>query len=177
MRKLLMVIPLVLLLCFTFGCQDKEAMAELEAMKAQAEVEEQNKSIVREIVSAIDEGNPDKFREYITDDFICHFIDTPEPIDAETAIQGIKAFFEAFPDFYHVKDEIIAEDNKVAVRFTQHGTHTGDGIGIPATGKKVVYPAIHTITFVDGKIKEWRLLEDNLGLMMQLGMELTPKKD
>ncbi|GAH62106.1 unnamed protein product, partial [marine sediment metagenome] len=37
MKKFLMIIPLVILLCFAFGCQDKEAMAELEAMKAQAE--------------------------------------------------------------------------------------------------------------------------------------------
>jgi len=37
MKKLLIVIPLVILLCFTFGCQDKEAMAELEEFKAQEE--------------------------------------------------------------------------------------------------------------------------------------------
>ena len=39
MKKLFMILPLVFLLCFTFGCQDKEAMAELEAMKAQAEAQ------------------------------------------------------------------------------------------------------------------------------------------
>lgn len=101
----------------------------------------------------------------------------PEPIDADTAIQGIKAFYEAFPDFSHVIDEIIAEENKVAIRFTQHGTHTGEGIGIPATGKKVEYPAIRTITFVDGKIKGWLLLEDNLDMMTQLGTEMKPKEE
>jgi len=154
----------------------KEAMSELEAMRVQAEIETQNKRIVREIVIAIDEGNPDKFREYVTADFICHFIDTPDPIDVDATIQGIKAFYEAFPDLTHVIDEMIAEANKVAVRFTQHGTHTGDFEGIPGTGRKVVIPAMHTITFVDGKIKEWRLLEDNLGLMTQLGMELAPKE-
>jgi hypothetical protein len=42
MKKLCMVLPLALILCFMVGCQDKEAMAELEAFKAQAEVEEQN---------------------------------------------------------------------------------------------------------------------------------------
>jgi hypothetical protein len=44
MKKLLMVIPLVFLLCFTFGCQDKEAMAELEEFKSQTALEEQNKT-------------------------------------------------------------------------------------------------------------------------------------
>lgn len=150
-------------------------MAKLEELIAQAEAEELNKRVVLEIVAAIDEGNPDKFREYVTDDFICHFIDTRDPIDADATIQVIKAFYEAFPDFTHVIEEMIADVNKVAVRFTQHGTHTGDFEGIPGTGKRVVVPAMHTITFVDGKIKEWRLLEDNLGLMIQLGMELKPK--
>ena len=111
----------------------------------------------------------------MTDDFICHFIDTPDPIDIDATIQGIKAFYEAFPDLTHVIDEMIADSNRVAVRFTQHGTHTGDFEGVPGTGKKVVVPAMHTITFVDGKIKEWHLLEDNLGLMIQLGLELKPK--
>ena len=46
MKNLYMILPLALILCFMVGCQDKEAIAELEAMKAQAEVEEQNKEIM-----------------------------------------------------------------------------------------------------------------------------------
>ena len=54
MKKLLLVIPLVILLCFTFGCQNKEAMAELEEFKAQAEVEEQNKALVQKLIEEAD---------------------------------------------------------------------------------------------------------------------------
>ena len=57
MKKLLMIIPLVILLCFTFGCQDKEAMAELEKFKAQAEVEEQNKVLVKRMYEAFEKGD------------------------------------------------------------------------------------------------------------------------
>ena len=46
MKKLRMILPLALILCFVVGCQDKEAMAELEEFKAQAVVEERNKEIV-----------------------------------------------------------------------------------------------------------------------------------
>ena len=46
MKKLFMILPLVLVLCFAFGCQDKEATAELEEFKAQAALEEQNKELV-----------------------------------------------------------------------------------------------------------------------------------
>ena len=69
MRKLCMVLPLVLILCFIVGCQDKEAMAELEAMKAQTEVEKQNKELVKELFAAIDAGNFDKLKELFADDF------------------------------------------------------------------------------------------------------------
>ena len=177
MKKFCMILSLVLVLCFVYGCQDKEAMAELEAMKAQATVEEQNKALVREIVTAIDEGNPDKFLEFMADDFVCYYIGAPKPMDAVTIIQVIKSFYEAFPDNTHVIDEIIAEGDKVAVRFTQHATHEGDFEGIPATGNKITIPAMHFIIFADSKIKEWWLLEENLGLMMQLGMELKPKEE
>lgn len=47
-----------LILCFTVGCQDKEAMAELEAFKAQAEVEEQNKEIVKRYFELMTDRNP-----------------------------------------------------------------------------------------------------------------------
>jgi predicted ester cyclase len=49
MKKLSTILPLALILCFMVGCQDKEAMAEFEAMKAQAKVEEQNKELAREV--------------------------------------------------------------------------------------------------------------------------------
>ena len=69
MKKLLMIIPMALILCFMVGCQDKEAMAELEAMKAQGEVEEQNKEIARELFAVIDAGDFDRLNELFADDF------------------------------------------------------------------------------------------------------------
>ncbi len=50
MKKLLMILPLALILCFMVGCQDKEAMAELEEFRAQAKVEEQNKEISKSLL-------------------------------------------------------------------------------------------------------------------------------
>ncbi len=54
MTKLLMILPLALFLCFIVSCQNKEAMAELEAMKAQAEVEEKNKASFRYMLEETD---------------------------------------------------------------------------------------------------------------------------
>ena len=57
MKKHYMILTLVLILCFMVGCQDKEAMAELEAMKAQAEIEEQNKALVMRYFGAVESGD------------------------------------------------------------------------------------------------------------------------
>jgi steroid delta-isomerase-like uncharacterized protein len=176
MKKLCMILPLALILCFVVGCQDKEAMAELEAMKAQAEVEEQNKELVRQLYEAIDEQNFDTFLEFSASDGVCHIPGVPEAVPLEAVTQVIKSYYEAFPDSTHDIKAVIAEGDMVAVRFTQVSTHTGDYEGIPPTGNKISVECQHMFRLANGKIAEAWLVEDNLGMMMQLGMELKPKE-
>ena len=70
MKKLLHVLPLAMILCFMVGCQDKEAVAELEAFKAQAEIEEQNKALVLKWCEEQDKGNLDIFLEMFAPNFL-----------------------------------------------------------------------------------------------------------
>jgi len=63
MKKLLLILPLALILCFMVGCQDKAAMAELEEFKAQAAVEEQNKALVLRWYEDVDKGNAEFVRD------------------------------------------------------------------------------------------------------------------
>ena len=176
MKKLLMIIPLVILLCFTFGCQNQEAMAELEEMKAQAEIEEQNKEIAKVIFTAIDAGDFDRLNELFADDFAVEAPGLPEPLRKDMLFQLIKTHYTAFPDWIHVIEEVIADGDKVAVKLTQNGTHKAEYEGIPATGIKATLPAMHLFMVVDGKVIDWFAVEDYLGLYMQLGMELKPKE-
>jgi hypothetical protein len=64
MKKPYMILPLALILCFMVGCQDKESMAELEAMKAQAEVEEQNIALVKGFFEELNKGNVEAWKEF-----------------------------------------------------------------------------------------------------------------
>jgi predicted ester cyclase len=159
------------------GCQDKEAMAEFEAFRAQAAVEEQNKEIVRQLYEAIDEQNFDTILELIAPDGVGHIPGVPEAVPLEAIAQVIKSYYEAFPDSTHDIKAVIAEGDMVAVRFTQVSTHTGDYEGIPPTGNKISVEGQHILRLVDGKVAEVWLVEDNLGMMMQLGMELKLKKE
>jgi steroid delta-isomerase-like uncharacterized protein len=176
MKKLFMILPLALILCFMVGCQDKEAMAELEAFKAQAEVEEQNKEIVREALALIDEGNLDKFKELLSEDFALTAPGMLEPWNTNMLLQEIMAFYAAFPDNKHVIEDMVAEGDKIAIKLHLEGTHEMEYAGTPATGKKMTASAIFWITITDGRIKNWWNVEDSLGFLQQLGMELKPKE-
>jgi len=176
MKKLCMILLLALILCFMVGCQDKEAMAELEAMKAQAEIEAQNKELVHEFFAAIDTGDFDMLKELIADDFALNAPGLPEPWGVDMLFQVIKAHYTSFPDWTHVIEATLAEGNRVAVKLIQNGTHKAEYEGIPATGIKATLPAMHLVKIVDGKVMEWFAIEDYLGLYMQLGMELKPKE-
>ena len=176
MKKLFIVLPLVFLLCFAFSCQNKEAMAELEAMKAQAEVEEQNKEIARSLFSAIDKNDFDEVQRLCTEDFSVMVPGLTEPVGFEVMPPVIKAHYAAFPDWVHTIEELVAEGNKVAIKIMQTGTHKGEYEGIAPTDKSVTMPAQVFLFISDGKVKEFWAVEDYLSFFQQLGMELKPKE-
>ena len=177
MKKLLLILPLALILCFMVGCQDKEAMAEFEEFRAQAEIEEQNKQIARKFVEALDEGNFDIHEELFADDYACHFAGIPETLSREAQKQFIQAYYGAFPNNTHTIEDIIAKDDKVIFRQINRATHEGEFEGLPPTGKQVEYEGIWIFRIADGKIVESWGVEDFLSFWMQLGMELKPKEE
>lgn len=83
--------------------------------------------------------------------------------------QFARMFYAAFPDLRHVIEDTVAEPDRVAVRFTLHGTQTGDFMGLPATGRTIAVPAIAILRVADGKVTELRAVFDQMGMMQQLG--------
>ena len=95
----------------------------------------------------------------------------------QVGIEGFKAARRrrnaAFPDWHVVVDDLIAEGEKVVVRATGHGTHTGEFMGVAPTGKRVSVTWIAIYRVADGKLAEhWQNIDD-LGLLKQLGAELS----
>ena len=138
--------------------------------------QEQNKELVLDAVAAIDEQDYDRLRELWPEDLICIVVGVPEPMSRDTTIELIQGFYTAFPDNSHEIHEIVAEGELVAVRMTNNATHQSNFEGIPATGQTISYEAAHIVKVQSGIIREWWLIEDNLGLMSQMGMELRPKE-
>ena len=179
MKKHYMILTLVLILCFMVGCQDKEAMAELEAMKAQAEIEEQNKALVMRYFGAVESGDLEAVKEIFSPDFILHHT-TGQDLSLEKTIETVKKQNEQakvmFPDVTLINEDTIVNGDKAVLMFTFKGTHKGDVEGIPATGNAVEGRSITIFRFENGKIAEGWQESNVLRLYQQLGMELKPKE-
>ncbi|TET73418.1 MAG: ester cyclase [Candidatus Aminicenantes bacterium] len=167
LTQLFLVISLCFLLCFSISCQNQEAMAELEAMKAQVEVEEQNKALVNRMYEAFSTGDFEAYKEMVAPEYVWYFPSrSTKPVSREETIEFVKMLRNAFPDIAYSIEELIAVEDRVISRFIVRGTHEGEYQGIPATGNKIEVSGIVMTRIENGKIVEDKEELDALGLMM-----------
>jgi len=95
-------------------------------------------------------------------------------VDDEELRQHIDMFEAAFPRYELNANDMIAEDDKVAVYATFRGTHAGYFMGLAPTGKEVTIPLMLVYHVVDNKIADHSMVADQLGLMQQLGIVPVP---
>jgi len=86
----------------------------------------------------------------------------------------IRMIRTAFPDIHWVVEETIASEDKVVSRFKWTGTHRGEFLGIPATGRTITVPGVVIDRLSGGKMADSRILMDTLAMMQQLGVIPTP---
>lgn len=111
--------------------------------------------------------------ELIASDFTEHVGAEPRRVGTEGFKSARRRRNAAFPDWQVTVEDIIAEGDKVVARATGQGTHRGEYMGIPATGRRVKVTWIAIYRVADGKLAEhWQNI-DELGLRQQLGATLT----
>jgi predicted ester cyclase len=91
------------------------------------------------------------------------------PMNRAAHVEFSAPFYAAFSDLKHSIEEVLVEGERVAVRFRLTGTHDGDFMGMPASGKVVDAGAIALMTLASGKVIEIRSEFDQFGLMQQIG--------
>jgi len=134
-----------------------------------------NASIVRGFVDeVITKGNIEAAAHYVWEDVV-----EQVPLPGQgPGLEGLKDILRAmrsgFPDIVFSIQEQVAEQDKVASRFECTGTHKGDFLGIPATGRPVWVWGVVIDRLEDGRIKDTRIIMDTLGLMGQLGVLPSP---
>ena len=136
----------------------------------------QNKELVRQMVEKVfNQGNVSQADEFLAPDFAEREELPPGiPRDREGVKQLTTMLRSAFPDFKATIDDIVAEGDKVVIRQTWSGSHKGEFMGIPATGRSVSFGVIDIIRIADGKFVEHWGQMDSMSLMQQLGAIPVP---
>jgi steroid delta-isomerase-like uncharacterized protein len=135
---------------------------------------EQNKKIIRCLFEeGMNQRNFSLMNECIADNYVNHDMPGGEP-GPEGFRKVIENFVNGFPDMRIRLDEVIGDGNIVATRGEWSGTHSGNFMGIPATGKKVKIKYIDMWRLENGKGVENWVQMDMPGLMQQLGVMPAP---
>ena len=113
-------------------------------------------------------GNLGLVDEFLAPDFVDYNRPPGTPDGREGYTAGVNMIRTAFPDFHFTLDQILAEDNRVAVRLTGCGTHKGDFLGISPTGKQVELGSMTFIHIKNGKLAERWGISDIPRVIQQL---------
>ncbi len=98
----------------------------------------------------------------------------PDAMNRADYQQFIAMFRSAMPDIGNTIEDLIAEGDRVVGRYTVRGTHRGELLGIPPTGRQVTISATEIYRVDAGRIAEQWTLTDALGMMQQLGVIPAP---
>ena len=135
-----------------------------------------NKAAVRRFMEECwNGGNYRLIPELVASGYVSHDDATPLSVKgAEGYEQLMRTYRGAFPDMKFTVEEVIAEGDHVAVRWSVSGTQTGALWGLPPTGRQARVAGCTMTRFVDGKMRESWVAWDSLSMMRQLGFVPAP---
>jgi steroid delta-isomerase-like uncharacterized protein len=139
---------------------------------------EENKAVLRREVEELynHTGNLDVVEEIFSPDYVSHEPASGEVRGIEGARQFAATFRKAFPDLENTIEDMVAEGEKVVMRFRGSGTHLGETEAFgPPTGNRMEITGITIKQVSDGKIVEAWTNFDALGMMQQLGVIAAPQ--
>lgn len=139
-------------------------------------LQEDNKDLVKRFYEAFDRGDMAALETMIADDFTSPTASPGLQPGREGFRQGTKILMAAFPERHTTVDLLVAEGDLVTAVHTHEGLHGGSYLGLPATGKHFKINGIEVFRIVDGKIKEYWRRDDELGMLMQVGLIPMPAR-
>ena len=137
---------------------------------------EQNKALARQLVEElINQGNISVIDELLIPDFVEHEELPPGIPSGREAPNAMFAMLRsAFPDLKATIEHLIAEGDEVVLHMTWTGTHEGEFMGIPPTGKSISINVIDILRIAGGKFVEHWGVMDSMAMMQQLGVVPAP---
>lgn len=138
---------------------------------------EQNKELAARMpLEVFAQGKTEVVDEVLAADFIDH---APVPPGLPPGLEGVKMFAaaarQAFPDLKITINHAVAEGDLVVLHTTNSGTMKGEFAGMPPSGKSASWDAVHMSRISGGKIVEHWSVQDQLGMLQQLGFVPPPE--
>ena len=128
-----------------------------------------NAELLRAGFQAFNTGDADACLAHVAPGLIIHLAELPEPRQGHEAWrQGFEMMRRAFPDLQAHIEDIVAAGDKVAVRVRFRGTHSGEFLGIPATGRTIDYVSHEFYRFAGGLVAEEWICSDMATLLRQI---------
>lgn len=132
--------------------------------------ESANHVLVRRFVDFINAPDEVIARELISPEIELRTPVRQEPFRGPSGYMELLGFLRAgFPDVHWELEETVCEGDRVACRFTATGTHNGQFMGMPSTGKRVTWSVINIYTFSDGLLVREYANPDLLAVLAQIG--------
>ena len=132
---------------------------------------EDNKALMHRFFEEVfNQKNVVAIDEFIAPNHVDHTLPPFLPTTPEGTKRAISAYLTAFPDLHITIEDMFAEGDKVVTSFTSRGTQKRAFMGIPPTGKQVAVSSIVIARIAGSKIVEQWGLDDQMGMMQQLGV-------
>jgi steroid delta-isomerase-like uncharacterized protein len=131
--------------------------------------EEQNKLVIRGWIDAWNANDLDAAEGLLEDGFVRHDSNLPDVVGPQAQRQFIATALAAFPDLHFDAEQLVAEGDLVMGRLRVRGTHRGEFMGVPPSGRPVDVQSTETFRLSKRKIAEQWVVMDVLGLLQQLG--------
>jgi steroid delta-isomerase-like uncharacterized protein len=139
---------------------------------------DENKALVARMpLEVFNQGKLDVIDEVISEDFVDHarpLPGMPVPTGREGVMAYATAVRQAFPDLRVTISNAVAEDDIVMQHVTSTATMKGNFAGMEPSGKHASWDAVHIARVRDGKVVEHWMVQDDIGMLQQLGFLPTP---
>ena len=132
---------------------------------------EEIKGIARRYIEDIwSKGNLNLLEQLISERFVNHNSGPNESPGINGIKEGVEAFHNGFSDIRFVIEDLVSEEDKIAIRGLFQGIHTEEFLGVPPSEKEITMTWIIILRVEDGKITDRWGNMDEFGLMTQLGL-------
>ncbi len=118
-------------------------------------VSEESKAVTRRLIEELfNTGNQEIADEVLAADYVDHSPSHPDLPGPENLKRAVAEWRDAFPDTRNIIEDMVAEGDKVAVRWITHATHRGQFMGIAATGNRIAVTSFGIFRLSGGKIMD-----------------------